>query len=111
MRSTTRPAQLDGQIRDLLDASRISAKGVQPQPMWTDPTDIVSAAVKQKERRLAGHRVTRDVAPDVPLVHVDAVLIEQALGQLLEKRREIFAGGKSEITVRCRREPATWCCR
>jgi two-component system sensor histidine kinase KdpD len=96
-------AQLDGQIRDLLDASRISAKGVQPQPMWTDPTDIVSAAVKQKERRLAGHRVTRDVAPDVPLVHVDAVLIEQALGQLLENAAKYSPAG-TEITVLCRRD-------
>ncbi len=96
-------AQLDGQIRDLLDASRISAKGVQPQPMWTDPTDIVSAAVKQKERRLAGHRVTRDIAPDVPLVHVDAVLIEQALGQLLENAAKYSPAG-TEITVRCRRD-------
>ena len=96
-------AQLDGQIRDLLDASRVTAKGVQPQPMWTDPTDIVSAAVKQKERRLAGHRVTRDVAPDVPLVHVDAVLIEQALGQLLENAAKYSPAG-TEITVRCRRD-------
>jgi two-component system sensor histidine kinase KdpD len=60
--------QLDNEIRDLLDATRISAKGVHPQLMWTDPTDIVSAAVKQKERRLASHWVTLEVARDIPLV-------------------------------------------
>ena len=44
--------QLDDEIRNLLDATRISAKGVRPQLMWSDPTDIVSAALKQKERKL-----------------------------------------------------------
>ncbi len=43
--------QLDNEIRNLLDAARISAKGVRPQLIWTDPTDIVSAALKQKERK------------------------------------------------------------
>jgi two-component system, OmpR family, sensor histidine kinase KdpD len=38
---------LDNEIRNLLDATRISAKGVRPQPMWSDPTDIVNAALKQ----------------------------------------------------------------
>jgi two-component system, OmpR family, sensor histidine kinase KdpD len=93
--------QLDNQIRDLLDASRISAKGVRPQLMWTDPTDIVSAAVKQKERRLATHRLTLDVAGDVPLVYVDTVLVEQALGQLLENAAKYSPMG-SEIKVSSR---------
>ena len=63
--------KLDNEIRDLLNATRISAKGVLPQMIWTDPTDIVNAALKQKERRLASHWVTVDLARDVPLVHVD----------------------------------------
>ena len=95
--------QLDNEIRNLLDATRISAKGVRPQLMWTDPTDIVSAALRQKQRKLASHRLTVDVAREVPLVHVDAVLVEQALGQLLENAAkysplgsEIRIGGRCE---------------
>ena len=103
-------AQLDSEIRDLLNASRISAKGVRPQLMWTDPTDIVSAALKQKERRLGSHWVTVDVAGDVPLIHVDFILIEQAFGQLLEnpqsiRRRE----AKSKSAAVANR--IAWCCR
>jgi two-component system, OmpR family, sensor histidine kinase KdpD len=90
--------QLDNEIRNLLDATRISAKGVRPQLMWSDPTDIVSAALKQKERKLATHRVILDVAGDVPLVHVDTVLIEQALGQLLENAAKYSPPG-SDIKV------------
>ena len=90
--------QLDNEIRNLLDATRISAKGVRPQLMWSDPTDIVNAALKQKERELATHRVILDVAGDVPLVHVDTVLIEQALGQLLENAAKYSPAG-SDIKV------------
>jgi K+-sensing histidine kinase KdpD len=94
--------QLDNEIRDLLDASRISAKGVRPQLMWTDPTDIVNAAVKQKERRLATHWVTLDVAGDVPLVYVDTVLVEQALGQLLENAAKYSPlGSEIKVSSRC----------
>jgi two-component system sensor histidine kinase KdpD len=95
-------AQLDNNIRDLLDASRISANGVQPQLMWTDPTDIVATAVKQKERRLAGHRVVLDLARDAPFVHVDTVLVEQALGQLLENAAKYSpAGTEIKVSSRC----------
>jgi two-component system sensor histidine kinase KdpD len=94
--------RLDNEIRDLLDATRISAKGVRPKLMWTDPTDIVSAAVKQKERRLASHWITIDVARDVPLVFVDSILVEQALGQLLENAAKYSPlGSEIKITSRC----------
>jgi K+-sensing histidine kinase KdpD len=92
---------LDNEIRNLLNATRISAKGVRPQLLWTDPTDIVGAAVKQKERKLAAHRVTLDIAREVPLVHVDAVLVEQAFGQLLENAAKYSPPG-SEIKINSR---------
>jgi len=97
--------RLDNNIRDLLDASRISANGVQPQFMWTDPTDIVASAVKQKERRLASHRVVLDLERDASLVHVDTVLVEQALGQLLENAAKYSPPG-TEIKVSSRCGPA-----
>jgi K+-sensing histidine kinase KdpD len=94
--------QLDNEIRDLLHASRITAKGIRPQLIWTDPTDIVSAAVKQKERRLASHWVTLDVAHDLPLVYVDSILVEQALGQLLENAAKYSPlGSEIRISSRC----------
>ncbi|MDR3421829.1 MAG: DUF4118 domain-containing protein [Xanthobacteraceae bacterium] len=97
--------QLDNEIRDLLNATRISAKGVHPQLMWTDPTDIISAALKQKERRLSAHWVTLDVARDIPLVNVDSILVEQALGQLLENAAKYSpAGSEIKISSRCEQD-------
>jgi two-component system sensor histidine kinase KdpD len=95
--------QLDNEIRNLLHATRISANGVRPQLLWTDPTDIVNAALKQKQRKLAGHRLTLDMTRDVSLVHVDTVLIEQALGQLLENAAKYSPPG-TEITMSSRSE-------
>jgi K+-sensing histidine kinase KdpD len=77
-------SRLDGDIQNLLNAARITAHGIQPRFEWTDPTDIVSAAVKLKAARLAGHRTEFAVGPDLPLVKVNSVLVEQAFGQLLE---------------------------
>jgi K+-sensing histidine kinase KdpD len=96
-------AQLDNHIRDLLDVTRISADGIRPQLLCTDPTDIVAAALKQKQRRLAAHRVVVDVN-DPPLVHVDSVLVEQALGQLLENAAKYSPAG-TQIRIGCRNGP------
>jgi two-component system sensor histidine kinase KdpD len=93
-------AQLDRQIRDVLDAARISANGVRPRLVWTDPTDIVDAAVKQKARRLTAHQVVIDLRRDLPLVNVDSVLVEQALGQLLENAAKYSPAG-TVIRIGC----------
>lgn len=76
--------RLNADIQRLLDASRISATGVHPHLAWSDVADIVNAAVASQRRRLAENAVTVRVCDDLPLVHVDAVLIEQALGQVLD---------------------------
>jgi K+-sensing histidine kinase KdpD len=96
-------SQLDHEICDLLNAARVSAKGVLPQLMWTDPTDIVNAALKQRKGRLASHRIKLDLASELPLVHVDSTLVEQALGQLLENAAKYSPTG-SEISVSSRCE-------
>jgi K+-sensing histidine kinase KdpD len=96
-------SRLDKHIRDLLDATRINAHGVHPLFQWTDPTDIVAAALKHKQQRLAGHSVVIDVESEPPLVQVDTVLVEQALGQLLENAAKYSPAG-TPITIRCRRD-------
>lgn len=76
--------RLNHDIQNLLDATRISSDGIHPKFEWSEPADIVNAAVEHRRARLHGRPVTVRVAPDLPLVYVDSVLIEQALGQLLD---------------------------
>ena len=93
---------LDDEIRLLLDATRITANGVKPQKVWTDPTDIVAGAVKQKKRALAEHRLVLDLLPEPPLVYIDPVLTEQALGQLLENAAKYSPAGTSiKVSTSC----------
>jgi K+-sensing histidine kinase KdpD len=91
-------SQLDTDILNLLDATRITANGVSPRLEWTDPADIVHAAVNQKGRRLAEHPVHLAITPNLPLLRVDCVLVEQALGQLLDNAAKYSPAG-SPVTV------------
>jgi two-component system sensor histidine kinase KdpD len=76
--------RLNDDIQNILDASRITSAGVRPHLQWADVSDIVNAAVERQHRRLASHSLELDVRDELPLVRVDPVLVEQALGQVLD---------------------------
>jgi K+-sensing histidine kinase KdpD len=95
--------RLDEDIRRLLDATRITAGGVCPRRDWVDPVDLIDRALAQKDARLGSHRLAVDIPPELPLVRVDAALIEQAIGQVLENAAK-YSPGDSLITVRARSE-------
>jgi two-component system sensor histidine kinase KdpD len=90
--------RLNNDIQNLLDASRISSEGVRPRLEWAEPVDIVNSALERCRTRLAGHRVEVQLADELPLVQMDAVLIEQALGQILDNAAKYSAPG-SRIVV------------
>jgi len=75
--------RLNNDIQNLLDAARITSQGLQSRRDWTDPTDIIGAAVERISLRYPNHRIDLDLGSDLPLVHVDPVLVEQALGQII----------------------------
>jgi K+-sensing histidine kinase KdpD len=77
-------AQLEGYIQNLLNATRMTAGGLSPRREWADPRDIMTAAIRQRTRRLAAHKITVAFADELPLVEVDSGLIEEACGQVLE---------------------------
>jgi two-component system sensor histidine kinase KdpD len=91
--------RLNDDIQKLLDATRISRQELQPVRQWIDPADIVNAAIERRRGRLAGHVTVFDVQPDLPLVNVDPMLIEQALGQILDNAAKYSPPGSS-IEVR-----------
>jgi K+-sensing histidine kinase KdpD len=95
--------QLDGFIQNLLNATRVTAGGVSPRPEWTDPEDIVNAAISRRKRRLVAHRLETEFSEDLPLVHVDSGLVEEACGQLLENAAKYSPSG-STISVSTRLE-------
>jgi K+-sensing histidine kinase KdpD len=96
-------AELDGFIQNLLNATRVTAGGVSPRLEWSDPRDIINAAIKGRARRLTGHKVESKFSEYLPLVNVDSGLIEEACGQLLENAAKYSPSG-STISIRARAE-------
>jgi two-component system sensor histidine kinase KdpD len=71
----------------------------------TEPIDVVNAAVERKRPRLAVHRIELDLARDLPFVEIDPILIEQALGQILENAAKYSPSGSTvRITARSERD-------
>ncbi|MCP3382236.1 DUF4118 domain-containing protein [Bradyrhizobium sp. CCGUVB4N] len=97
-------AQLDGYIRNLLSATRVTAGGLSPRLEWADPRDIVNGAARRRGRRLGAHRIEITFADDLPLLHLDSGLIEEACGQILENAAKYSPSG-STISVDVRSEP------
>jgi two-component system sensor histidine kinase KdpD len=75
--------RLDNDIQNLLDAARITSKSVLSRQDWTDPTDIINAAVERASLRHPDRRINLSFAGNLPLIQVDPVLVEQALGQII----------------------------
>jgi K+-sensing histidine kinase KdpD len=100
---TDEVAELDGFIQNLLNATRVTAGGVSPHLEWTDPRDIVNAAIRRRARRLVAHKVETEFAEDLPLVNVDSGLIEESCGQLLENAAKYSPSG-STISVGAKAE-------
>src|SRR6476620_6183501 len=93
--------RLNTDIQNLLDATRISSDGVTPRAEWAEPADIVNSALERCRARLAERRLAVDLAPDLPLVHVDPVLVQQALVQMIDNAVKYSPAG-SRITASAR---------
>jgi two-component system, OmpR family, sensor histidine kinase KdpD len=75
--------RLDNDIQSLLDAARISSEGLSAHRDWTDPADLINAAVERTGLRYPNHKIRLNFAGNLPVIHVDPVLVEQALGQIM----------------------------
>jgi two-component system sensor histidine kinase KdpD len=91
-------------VQNLLDMTRLSAGGLKPRIDWADLRNIVGAAVERAHRLARQHRIRVDIDPQMPLLCVDAVLIEQVFFNLLDNACK-YAPAGSTITVWARKMP------
>jgi two-component system sensor histidine kinase KdpD len=91
--------RLNNEIQNLLDATRITGEALQPKLEWAEVADVVNTAIERRRGRFGAHAVEVDLPSEMPLVHVDAVLIEKALGQILANAAK-YSPTDSTITVR-----------
>jgi two-component system sensor histidine kinase KdpD len=95
--------RLNAEIQNILDASRISSNGLQVKLEWSEPADFVNAALERCRHRLGKHKVDVDMPDELVLLHVDSVLMERALGQILDNAAK-YSPGSSLITLNGHRE-------
>jgi two-component system sensor histidine kinase KdpD len=74
---------LDGMVRNLLAITRIDAGALELRRDWVDLRDIVARVVSAERRRGARQHIETRLPDDLPLVHADATLAEQAIGNVV----------------------------
>jgi two-component system sensor histidine kinase KdpD len=88
-------------IRNLLDVTRLESGGLQLNRGWTSIEEIVGCALDRSKRLLEQREVKLDLPAELPLVHVDALLVEQAFINLIENAVKYSPDGTSiEIGAR-----------
>jgi two-component system sensor histidine kinase KdpD len=97
--------RLDRLVTNLLDMTRMEAGPLQLHRDWLPVEEVVGSALARMEPRLPAARVDTSLPDDLPLVPVDAVLVEQLLVNLLENAVK-YAGPGSRVHVRARAEGA-----
>ena len=85
-------------IENLLDMARLQEHGVRLNRQWNSLEEIVGSALRQLREPLARHRVHTTLDTHLPLVEVDALLIERVLVNLLDNAAKYTPPGTT-ITV------------
>ena len=68
---------------NVLDMTRLESGHFKPKRSPCDVRDLIQVAVRETRKQLTRHKFSIELAPDLPLVLMDFVLMQQALTNLL----------------------------
>lgn len=71
-------------INNILDMARLDAGAVELNKQWYPLEEVIGAVLTRLQKRLEGRAVSVKFPPGMPMIYVDAVMIEQVLINLLE---------------------------
>lgn len=80
-------------IANLLDMTKLESGAIVPNVAPHDLHEIVDSALRRAEKVLANHHVELELASDLPMLDLDAVLFEQALFNLLDNAAKYAPDG------------------
>lgn len=96
--------RLNRLVGTLLDMSRIQAGALVAEIDVIPLSELVEPAVSRMRSQLAGHPITIDLPTDLPSVRADAMLLSQALSNLLENAAR-YAPPGAPISIRASDRP------
>ena len=76
--------EMSEHVAKVLQMTRLETGAIKLDRDWVALPEIVGSVLERLRERMAAHRVIVELPGDLPLVRIDATLIEQALGNLLE---------------------------
>lgn len=85
-------------VTNLLDMARIQSGEVRLNLQWQPLEEVVGSALRASETFLGKHEMQTRISGDLPFVHIDAVLIERVLCNLLENATKYTPRG-SRIVI------------
>ncbi|MDB5991859.1 MAG: kdpD [Herbaspirillum sp.] len=85
-------------VSNLLDMARIQSGKVELNLQWQPLEEVVGSALRACGQSLVGHVLQTRLAPHLPLVRFDAVLLERVLCNLVENAVKYTAAG-SRIVI------------
>ncbi len=90
--------RINAMVNKLLDMARLQSGAVELRREWQPIEEVVGSALQAMEPVLRSHPVRTEIAAGLPLIHLDAVLIERVLCNLLENAAKYTPAG-SVVTI------------
>jgi len=90
-------------IANLLDMTKLESGAIVPNTALHDIGEIIGSALRRASKILDRHKVQLDIAADLPMLQLDAVLFEQVLFNLLDNAAKYSPLGTT-ISIKSERE-------
>ncbi len=95
-------------IANLLDMTKLESGAIVPNTALHDIGEIVGSALRRAGKILARHKVSLELAADLPMLQLDAVLFEQVLFNLLDNAAK-YSPPDTRISIKSVREADCVC--
>src|SRR5271166_3844573 len=90
-------------IANLLDMTKLESGAIVPNTARHDIGEIVGSALRRASKILARHKVALELAAELPMLELDAVLFEQVLFNLLDNAAK-YSAFDTTIAIRSLRD-------
>ena len=90
-------------VGNLLDMTRLESGAIELKLDLVDVAEIVGAALERAGNVLVRHRIEVSIDPDLPMLRLDPILLEQVLFNLLDNAAK-YAPEGSRIDLRARQD-------